>query len=236
MRGARRPRCSRSTPRRRPGSSTWPSTSSAPHVADRPTSSRSASATPRRCSPPSRSAATTSVPAPRPGSPARAARPGRSRSTSPAATQMHDFRTIQEHDAPHTTSDLLFKGAVQDHAAQRLHRPDQDPQDAKGTDGVPDEPQPHAQRGRMGRERAQPRHRDQRRQVQPRLAPSARSTRTALLPREPRHTPEVAERLVVLGFFDEVIAQLPVGSLAAELRLRISKKLHKAVVPGDSNT
>ena len=27
---------------------------------------------------------------------------------------MHDFRTIQDHDAPHTTSDLLFKGAVQD--------------------------------------------------------------------------------------------------------------------------
>ncbi len=31
--------------------------------------------------------------------------------------QMHDFRTIQDHDAPNTTSDLLFKGAVQDHAA-----------------------------------------------------------------------------------------------------------------------
>ena len=31
--------------------------------------------------------------------------------------QMHDFRTIQDHDAPHTTSDLLFKGAVQDRRA-----------------------------------------------------------------------------------------------------------------------
>ena len=30
--------------------------------------------------------------------------------------QMHNFRTIQDHDAPHTTSDLLFKGAVQDSA------------------------------------------------------------------------------------------------------------------------
>ena len=29
-------------------------------------------------------------------------------------TQMHDFRTFQDHDAPNTTSDLLFKGAVQD--------------------------------------------------------------------------------------------------------------------------
>ena len=30
--------------------------------------------------------------------------------------QMHDFRTLQEHVAPRTTSDLLFKGAVQDTA------------------------------------------------------------------------------------------------------------------------
>ena len=30
--------------------------------------------------------------------------------------QMHDFRTLQEHDAPKTTSDLLFKGAVKDRA------------------------------------------------------------------------------------------------------------------------
>ena len=44
--------------------------------------------------------------------------------------------------------------------------------------------------------------------------------------------PEIAERLVVLGFFDEVLEQLPVGSLADELRERIGKKLHKAVVPG----
>lgn len=31
-------------------------------------------------------------------------------------TQMHDFRTLQEHVGPKTTSDLLFKGAVQDEA------------------------------------------------------------------------------------------------------------------------
>ena len=30
--------------------------------------------------------------------------------------QMHDFRTLQEHAAPKTTSDLLFKGAVRDTA------------------------------------------------------------------------------------------------------------------------
>jgi Fe-S cluster assembly protein SufD len=37
--------------------------------------------------------------------------------------------------------------------------------------------------------------------------------------------PEIAERLVVLGFFEEVIAQLPVGPIADDLRLRVSRKL-----------
>ena len=32
------------------------------------------------------------------------------------ANQMHDFRTVQHHVAPNTTSDLVFKGAVEDHA------------------------------------------------------------------------------------------------------------------------
>jgi len=42
--------------------------------------------------------------------------------------------------------------------------------------------------------------------------------------------PEIGDRLVVLGFFDEVLDQLPVGAFAGELRERISKKLHPAVV------
>ena len=37
--------------------------------------------------------------------------------------------------------------------------------------------------------------------------------------------PEVAERLVVLGFFDEVLDQLPAGDLAGELRQRVAAKL-----------
>jgi Fe-S cluster assembly protein SufD len=38
--------------------------------------------------------------------------------------------------------------------------------------------------------------------------------------------PEVAERLVVLGFFDEVLEQLPAGALADELRGRVAAKLN----------
>jgi Fe-S cluster assembly protein SufD len=37
--------------------------------------------------------------------------------------------------------------------------------------------------------------------------------------------PEVAERLVVLGFFDEVIEQLPTAALADDLRARVTAKL-----------
>ena len=39
--------------------------------------------------------------------------------------------------------------------------------------------------------------------------------------------PEIAERLVVLGFFDEVLEQLPVGPLAAQLRELVSAKLQR---------
>jgi Fe-S cluster assembly scaffold protein SufB len=37
--------------------------------------------------------------------------------------------------------------------------------------------------------------------------------------------PDVAARLVVLGFFDEVLDQLPVGDLAQGLREKVAKKL-----------
>jgi Fe-S cluster assembly protein SufD len=38
--------------------------------------------------------------------------------------------------------------------------------------------------------------------------------------------PEIAERLVVLGFFDEVLMQLPAQELAEGLRARVAAKLH----------
>jgi Fe-S cluster assembly protein SufD len=39
--------------------------------------------------------------------------------------------------------------------------------------------------------------------------------------------PKTAERLVVLGFFDEVLLQLPVGALATELRAQVAGKLDR---------
>jgi Fe-S cluster assembly protein SufD len=38
--------------------------------------------------------------------------------------------------------------------------------------------------------------------------------------------PHVAERLVVLGFFNEVLEQLPAGTLTSDIRRQVSAKLH----------
>ena len=48
-----------------------------------------------------------------------------------------------------------------------------------------------------------------------------------LRPVEPVFPPKTAERLVVLGFFDEVLGQLPVGALATELRAQVAGKLDR---------
>jgi len=141
--------------------------------------------------------------------------------------QMHDFRTLQDHVAPRTTSDLLFKGAVQDTARSVYTGLIRIGHDAKGSvayqtnrnltlsagawaESVPnleietnDVKCSHA--STIG-----PIDEDQRFYLESRGIP-----------------PDVAERLVVLGFFDEVLAQLPAGPLAAELRDQVARKLDR---------
>ena len=100
--------------------------------------------------------------------------------------QMLDFRTLQDHDAPNTRSDLLFKGAVEDTAQSvysgliriRRRRPE--------VGGVPDQPQPRAHRGRGGEVGPQPRDRGRRREVLARQHRRPDRRRPALLPRDPR--------------------------------------------------
>ena len=142
-------------------------------------------------------------------------------------TQMHDFRTLQDHVAPRTTSDLLFKGAVQDTARSVYTGLIRIGHEAKGSvayqtnrnltlsagawaESVPnleietnDVKCSHA--STIG-----PIDEDQRFYLESRGIP-----------------PETAERLVVLGFFDEVLEQLPVGPLAGELRNQVAAKLDR---------
>jgi len=139
--------------------------------------------------------------------------------------QMHDFRTIQDHDAPNTTSDLLFKGAVQDSAASvytgniviREHAggttADQTNRNLTLSEGAWAESVPNLDI----------RTNDVKCSHASTVGPIDEDQRFYLESRGVR--PEVAERLVVLGFFDEVISQLPAGAVTDDLRRRVADKL-----------
>jgi Fe-S cluster assembly protein SufD len=140
-------------------------------------------------------------------------------------TQMLDFRTLQDHRAPRTRSDLLFKGAVEDRAHSvysglvHLRREAQKSQafqtnrnlvltEGAGAESIPnleieanDVKCSHA--SAVG-----PIDEDQLYYLESRGIP-----------------PEEAERLIVLGFFDDVFARLPLTSLTRRLRGSVVDKL-----------
>lgn len=149
-------------------------------------------------------------------------------------TQMHDFRTIQDHDAPNTSSDLLFKGAVQDEAASVYTGLIKIRKHANGTtafqtnrnltlsDGAWAESVPNLE---IETNEVKCSHAST-------IGPIDDVQRFYLESRGIR--PEVAERLVVLGFFQEVISQLPVGAIADDLRDRVADKLDLANNPQEA--
>ena len=140
-------------------------------------------------------------------------------------TQMHDFRTIQDHDAPHTTSDLLFKGAVQDVSASIYTGLIKIRPQAVGTAAY--QTNRNLTLGEGAWAKSVPNLEIETNDVKC----SHASTVGPIDPEqlfyiESRGVPtQVAERLVVLGFFDEVLGHLPVPALAAELRSRVAAKL-----------
>jgi Fe-S cluster assembly protein SufD len=139
--------------------------------------------------------------------------------------QMLDFRTLQDHDAPWTRSDLLFKGAVEDSASSvysglvRLRRPAQKSTATQTnrnlvlSEGASAESIPNLEieandvrcshASTVG-----PIDDDQRYYLESRGVP-----------------PAEAERLIVLGFFDDVFARLPVSALTRRLRGTVIEKL-----------
>ncbi|HUR22916.1 MAG TPA: Fe-S cluster assembly protein SufD [Acidimicrobiales bacterium] len=141
------------------------------------------------------------------------------------AAQMHDFRTMQDHDAPKTTSDLLFKGAVEDEAHSVYSGLIRVRKGAGGTsafqtnrnlvltpgaqaDSVPnleiEENDVHCSHASA----VGPVDEDQRYYLESRGVPS-----------------EVAERLIVLGFFDDIIDRSPIPALRRRLRAALAAKL-----------
>lgn len=139
--------------------------------------------------------------------------------------QMHDFRTIQDHDAPNTSSDLLFKGAVQDRAASVYTGLIKIRKHANGTAAFQTNRNLTLSEGAWAESvpNLDIETNDVKCSHASTVGPIDEDQRFYLESRGVR--PEIAERLVVLGFFEEVIAQLPAGPLADDLRARVSNKL-----------
>jgi Fe-S cluster assembly protein SufD len=142
-------------------------------------------------------------------------------------TQMHDFRTLQDHAAPRTNSDLLFKGAVQDHAKSVYTGLIKIRHQAKGSVAFQTNRNLTLSEGAWA-------------ESVPNLdidtndVKCSHASTSGPIDEEQRFylesrgiPPEIAERLVVLGFFDEVLDQMPVGPFAADLRAEVGAKLRR---------
>jgi len=140
--------------------------------------------------------------------------------------QMHDFRTIQDHAAPHTSSDLLFKGAVQDRSRSVYTGLIRIRENAKGSVAFQTNRNLTLSEGAWAE--SVPNLDIQTNDVKcshaSTVGPIDEDQRFYLESRGIR--PEVAERLVVLGFFDEVLDQLPASSITDAIRVAVQTKLH----------
>jgi Fe-S cluster assembly protein SufD len=141
--------------------------------------------------------------------------------------QMHDFRTLQDHAAPKTNSDLLFKGAVQDRAKSVYTGLIKIRNEAKGSAAFQTNRNLTLSEGAWAESVPNL-------DIETNDVKCSHASTVGPIDEEQRFylesrgiPPEVAERLVVLGFFDEVLQQLPVGPLAAELRQRVAAKLER---------
>ncbi|HUF31927.1 MAG TPA: SufD family Fe-S cluster assembly protein [Acidimicrobiales bacterium] len=142
-------------------------------------------------------------------------------------SQMHDFRTMQDHVAPATTSNLLFKGAVQGtsrsvytgliHIGKQAAgvRAFQTNRNVKLSEGSWAESVPNLE---IENNDVQCSHASA-------VGPVDEEQRFYL---ESRGVPpEPAERLIVLGFFEEVLVGIPLPGAVDLLRQEIAAKLSR---------
>jgi Fe-S cluster assembly protein SufD len=146
-------------------------------------------------------------------------------------SQMHDMRTLQDHVAPRTTSNLLFKGVVQGtshavysgliHIGKEAAGVDafQTNRNIKLSDGAWAESVPNLEIE----------NNDVRCSHASAVGPVDEEQRFYLESRGVR--PAAAERLIVLGFFEEVLDRLPVPGAKGPLRAEIVRKLDRREAP-----
>ena len=137
---------------------------------------------------------------------------------------MHDFRTVQHHQAPKTRSDLLYKGAVANSARSVYSGLIRVEKGARGTNAM------QTNRNLVLHEGAHAdsvpnleiEDNDVRCSHASAVGPIAEDQRFYL---ESRGVPtEVADRLIALGFLDEVLEQLPFPALAGALRVAAGRQ------------
>jgi Fe-S cluster assembly protein SufD len=142
-----------------------------------------------------------------------------------SAGQMHDFRTMQDHAAPSTTSDLLFKGAVEDVAQSVYSGLIRVRKEAVGTNAF------QTNRNLVLSEGA-------RAESVPNLEIETNDVRcshaSAVGPIDDDQRfylesrgipPEETERLIVLGFFADILGGLPARTLGERMRAEVATKL-----------
>jgi Fe-S cluster assembly protein SufD len=141
--------------------------------------------------------------------------------------QMHDFRTLQDHAAPKTRSNLLFKGAVQGRSQSVYTGLIRVRKEARGTDAF------QTNRNLKLSEHAWAESvpnldietNDVRCSHASAVGPIDDDQRFYL---ESRGVPPgLAERLIVLGFFADVFDRLPAPKLVPELAAEVAAKLDR---------
>jgi len=139
--------------------------------------------------------------------------------------RMHDFRTIQDHIAPKTTSDLLFKGAVSDTARSVYSGLIRVGKEARGTNAYQTNRNLVLSEG-AGAESVP------NLEIETNDVICSHASAVGPIDEEQRYylesrgiPPEVAERLIVLGFFGEVLDRLPLSDAIAGLRATLVRRL-----------
>ena len=145
------------------------------------------------------------------------------------ADQMLDFRTFQDHAAPDTSSNLLFKGAVGGHSRSVYTGMIRVRKNARGTNAFQTNRNIKLSEGAWAESvpNLEIENNDVRCSHASAVGPIDEEQRFYL---ESRGVPTaIAERLIVTGFFDQVLAKLPVDGVADALRALVSGKLDRQV-------
>jgi len=142
--------------------------------------------------------------------------------------QMHDFRTLQDHAAPRTHSDLLFKGAVRDRAKSVYTGLIKIRDNAEKSEAFQTNRNLTLSSGAWAESvpNLEIETNDVKCSHASTVGPIDDEQRFYLESRGIR--PEIAERLVVFGFFADVIDRLPAAAQPDVLRQRVGAKLVRA--------